>query len=122
MLMGDQWLFERGMITERIVDTLLGYAYMQPGISNVVLEIDTDDPNMGKSPRLIYKLKLEKSLYKKYLKLKTLIENPSVFNKIRALFIMRSGTPSPGSIEQTIRMYASSIVPRAYTIDVLIEK
>ena len=119
--MGDQWLLERGLWTERAADTLLGYAYMQPGVEKVQLEIDTDEANFGKSPRVTYKIKLEKSFSRKYLKLKDLNNKPGILNKIRMLYIMKSGIPSAGSIEATIRIYAASIVPKSYLIEVLFE-
>jgi hypothetical protein len=121
LLMGDQWLLERGLWTERAADTLLGYAYMQPGVEKVQLEIDIDEANLGKSPKVTYKIKLEKSFSGKYLKLKDLSDKPGILNKIRTLYIMRQGIPSAGSIEGTIRMYASSLVPRSYQIEVLFE-
>lgn len=119
--MGDQWLLERGLWTERAADTLLGYAYMQPGVEKVQLEIDLDEANQGKSPKVTYKVKLEKSLYRRYSKLSELSQAPTALNKLRMLWLMKRGTPSAGSIEGAIRMYAASLVPRTYSVEVLFE-
>lgn len=115
--MGDQWLLERGLWTERVADTLLGYAYMQPGVEKVSIEINSSEL----APKLTYKVKLEKSFSRKYLKIRELSEKPSLLNKLRMLLLMKKGVPSAGSLENMICLYASNIIPRSYSVEVLLE-
>lgn len=119
-LMGDHWLIKNGIWTERAADNLLGYAYMQPGVEKVNLEIDTQE-SANKSPKITYKIKLEKSFYRKYFKIKELNNKPSLFNKLKMLYLMKQGIPSAGSIESTIKICASEIVPKNYSIEILFE-
>ena len=119
--MGDHWLIQNGIWTERAADSLLGYAYMQPGVEKVTLEIDQEESGT-KSPKVTYKIKLEKSFYRKYLKIKELNNKPSLFNKLKILYIMKQGIPSSGSIEATIKICASEIVPKNYTVEIFFEK
>jgi len=120
ILMGDHWLIQNGIWTERAADSLLGYAYMQPGVEKVTLEIDQEE-SATKSPKVTYKIKLEKSFYRKYLKIKELNNKPSLFNKLKILYIMKQGIPSSGSIESTIKICASEIVPKNYTVEIFFE-
>lgn len=120
--MGNQWLIQRGIWTESAADTLLGYAYMQPGVEKVQLEIDLDEAHQGASPKITFKVNLEKSIKRKYLKINELNSNRTALNKLKMLWLMKRGTPSPGSIESIIRLYAGNFVGKPYSIEVLIEK
>lgn len=120
ILLGDQYLIERGLWTERAADILLGYAYMQSGVEKVVLEIDLDEKNSGKSPKVTYKVKLQKSFSKKYTKISK-ANTSTAWGKLQMLWLMKRGIPSPGSLESGIMLLASQYLPRFYKIEVILE-
>lgn len=96
---------------------------MQSGVEKVVLEIDSvvlDEKNSGKSPKVIYKIKLEKSFSKKYTKISKANQS-TAWGKLQMLWLMKRGIPSPGSLENSIKILASQYLPSFYQIEVILE-
>jgi hypothetical protein len=109
------------MFSEASIDVLMGYAYMQPGVSQVRVGLDFDEKNDGKKPRVIYKIRLAFWLGIKYSLANNFASKPGIFNKLMALFMIRIGSPAPKAIEATVARYAIAFLPKKYSVEVEIE-
>lgn len=117
-LKSEQWLLESGLISDTSVDTLLMYAYAQLGVEQVKLTIDADDKGDGQKPIVVYEIILSKKLAASYRVINKLASNPTLFNRLRTLWMLRRGVPYPKTIEAEIIKLASLFLPERYKITV----
>lgn len=111
-----------GIFSEPAVDTLLGYAYMQPGVRKVQLKIDLDEKNDGKAPSIIYTVRLSfwKSVKRKAVQ--SFYVKKGLFNKLVALglvSILRA--PRPEALENNVKRIAKNFLPENYSVIVNVE-
>jgi hypothetical protein len=115
---GQQFLLKNGIFTDAAVDTLLGYAYMQPGVLNVNLKVDLDEQNEGKSPSVTYFIKTTKSYQYKAKAMKTLISY-GITGKLLALLLAKFfKAPAPGLLESQVKAFAKAFLPEPYQIHI----
>lgn len=112
----DQWLLNVGIPTEVTADTLLGYAYMQPGVVDASMEMNMDEIGNGDKPSLTYNITLDKKLGKRYVALRTALGSKGIFNKIKALWLLRKRTPAPGFYENMIGSLAKNYLPPKFKV------
>ncbi len=118
--LAEQWLVSAGVIPESAIDTLLLYAYSQKGVyhKGVVLEIDRDDANNGKNPKVTYKIKLEPGALLKWKalnKVQQTIKNPTLK---KAAFLALAKAGAPYGIEENIKVLAKEYLPPQYQVEV----
>lgn len=117
---GQQWLLENGIVSEPAIDTLLGYAYMQPGVRNVKVQIDLDEKNDGKVPTVKYQVQLSLWPSSRLKLLNRFMKGENtIFNKLAALALMRVFRFEPSTyIENTTIRFAKSFLPKKYAVTV----
>lgn len=98
------------------------YAYAQPGVEKVKIEIDKDEDNNGQHPKVSYKVKLNGRAglkWQAYHAAKK-IKNPIV-KKIAMLAVAKAGAPL--GVDVIIENYATEYLPPQYSVDVkIVEK
>lgn len=115
-LAGEDFLMKSGVFTEKSADTLLGYAYMQPGVKRATLMIDIGDPP-EKQPSITYKVQL--SLWKKmrYQAMYYFYSRFGVLGKLAALVLIKlMGAPPPNFYERQIEDIARTYLPSNYQV------
>ena len=114
--LGEQYLLNIGAAspdeTPQIFDTLLSYGYAEPSVTNVTLEMDQDEMNDGRNPKVRYKLRLK--WWRKFLL--TFTRGESLLGKIFALLIAAVGAPL--GIEKRVAERAGDYLPKKYNIRV----
>lgn len=111
-----------GVVPNGSINTLLMYGYSQLGVEKVVLEIDQDEANSGKNPKVTYKIKLSPSINLKWDALKK-AENIKniILRKAAVLAIIKAGAPV--TIKDDIIKYASEYLPGQFEVAVeIVEK
>jgi hypothetical protein len=98
------------------------YGYSQPGVDKVRLEIDKDEDNSGKSPKVTYVISLNTKAglkWKAFLKAGE-IKNP-ILKKMAMLAVAKVGAPV--GIDTIIKNYATEYLPPQFLVDVkIVEK
>lgn len=110
-----------GIFTESYADTLMGYGYMQPKVLKVDLTIDPDAENGGVQPRVNYRLRLSRSVYSRYRKMKSLMTRRGIFSKLLLLLYIKLGTPFPGTIEDGVMVLAKSVLPSNCRVEIEVD-
>lgn len=80
-----------GVIPDGAIDTLLMYAYVEPGIKDVRLEINQDEDNDGKNPFVKYVLTLK--TWKRLLFKVSLLAGKGILGKIFVYLLAKFGAP-----------------------------
>jgi hypothetical protein len=108
-----------GVVPESAADTLLAYAYSQPGVEHVDLEIDRDDFGDGKNPKVKYRIKLDAN---RDIKWKALIRAKAIQNPIlmKAAILALSKIGAPVGLDESIVIYAREYLPPNYQVEVQI--
>ena len=107
-----------GAISDLAADDLLGYAYMQKGVKQVSLEIDSDQDNNGKNPILTYKVKLKFWRRLSFKLTKYFFDQRNIIARLFALFLVRVGFPAPNYYQLMLGAYAINYLPNNYGVRV----
>lgn len=120
--MTESWLLETGVIPNGSLNTLLMYGYSQYGVEKVNLEIDQDEANSGKSPKVNYKVKLTPSVSIKWQALKKAEKIKNVIlRKASVLALIKIGVPI--DIKEQITKHAKEYLPAQFAVNVeIVEK
>lgn len=111
-----------GVFTDAAADTLLGYAYMQPGVRKVELSIDVDQKNDGKNASVTYTVKLSFWKGVRHDVARSLANRGGIFSKLLALgFISVFRAPRPGQLEARVANLAKLYLPENYRVIVNVE-
>ena len=108
-LAAEHFLFQSGLITATAGDNLLSYAYAQPGVRHATIHIPNEEEKQ--ISQITFEISLEKKFGARYAKLRELWDKPGLFNKLRLLWLLKKGIPSPGQLEKIIQFHAKNYVP-----------
>lgn len=118
---GEQWLLESGLVPQTSIDTLLGYAYMQPGVANVEVIIDAAAAASGLPALVVYKIGLQAGLKRRHRWLKSLLNKNTIIAKLMALVLIKFRAPIPGMIERNVKFLAGDYLPKNFKVEVHVE-
>lgn len=121
ILASEKWLLTNGLISETSADTLLGYAYMLPGVDKADISINLDYEHGGENPSVSYKLNLSKQVKKKYLAFTKAIKSNSLFSKLKVLYYFWKKIPAPGFYENQLTLLAKRYLPDNYQVNINVE-
>lgn len=114
--MSEQWLLASGIVPESAADTLLMYAYAQPGVVKASIEIDRDDEHNGEHPKVTYKVKLDpvSSLKMEAVK-KAQAMKEGITKKLALLALAKAGAPV--AVRENIVNHAKAYLPAQYSVE-----
>jgi hypothetical protein len=122
----ERWLLENNMISETTADTLLGYAYMMPGVEQANLALNMEEIVQGKDPHFTYQIKLNKRFARRYRKINVRAQRErdgkgGLWNKLMILWMLKRGYPQPFYIHDAIKVLTSNLLPDHHKVDVNVE-
>lgn len=118
LLAHENFLMNAGLITAYSGEILWRYAVSQKGVAGAEIEIDQDEKNDGKNPKVSFIVTLEKKFKKRYALMCRLDKSPGWFSKWRKLRLMMKGIPLPGDLEKNIQTLATNYLPPRYKVHV----
>lgn len=109
-----------GIPSETTIQTLLGYAYMQPHVKGATIEFFPGSEDSQVRPSVTFKVELETKAANRHSSILRAQSSGGIFNKLKILALVKLGAPIPGMIEKNIEALSKQYLPPSYQVHVYV--